>query len=130
MMFSIVPPALPILKQPAFTPPTVAGPIMTFPRALALAVSSFIRLSGTPSAIITMVLIWGIASASSVEGAADLKDAKFIITSTLGCIVAAFSMVLYMGIRISFFPKKNFEKLSTPVGLIIAATDGVLRPAA
>ena len=68
------------------------------------------------------------ASASSVEEAADLKDAKFIITSTLGCIFAAFSIVLYMGIRISRLPKKNFEKLSVPVGLIIAATEGVSRP--
>ncbi len=83
--------------------------MMTFPRALALAVSSFIRRSGTPSAIITTVRICGMAKASSVEDAADLKDAKFIITSTLGCICAAFSMVLYMGIRISRLPKKNFE---------------------
>src|SRR4030065_2110566 len=130
MMFSIVPPALPVLKQPAFIPPTVAGPMITFPRALALAVTNFIRLSGTPSAIITIVRICGMANASSEEGAADLNDAKLIITSTLGCIFAAFSMVLYIGTRISRFPKKNFEKLSAPVGVIIDATDGVLRPAA
>src|SRR5208283_4768031 len=104
--------------------------MMTFPRALALAVSSFIRLSGTPSAIITMVRIWGMDSTSSVDGAADLKDAKFIITSTLGCIFAAFSIVLYIGIMISRLPKKNFEKLSEPVGFIIAATDGFSRPEA
>ena len=37
-------------------------------------------------------------------------------------------MVLYIGIRISRVPKKNLEKLSAPVGLIIAATEGVSRP--
>lgn len=53
MMFSTVPAVSPILKAPAWIPPTVAGPMMTFPSLFAKAIILLTSLIGTPSAMIT-----------------------------------------------------------------------------
>mmetsp|Transcript_11556 Transcript_11556/g.19664 ORF Transcript_11556/g.19664 Transcript_11556/m.19664 type:complete len:227 (+) Transcript_11556:927-1607(+) len=64
MMLSTVPAVSPILKDPAWMPPTVAGPMMTLPSLLAAARSLRTSLMGTPSAMITTVRIEGIWRAS------------------------------------------------------------------
>lgn len=84
-MLSIMPPVLPILKAPGLIPPTVAGPIMVMPFFFAMCKISRARyvyvnldaggrfnkdritLSGTPSAIIAIDLIWGNSISSNVE---------------------------------------------------------------
>lgn len=64
---------LPIRKQPGLIPPTVAGPMMVTgpPCSAGLSVASLmscsVRLSGTPSAMMAMVLMLGMASASLVD---------------------------------------------------------------
>lgn len=57
-MLSIIPPVLPILKQPGFNPPTVAGPITVTFFSLANKINFLVIFSGIPSAIIAMVLIY------------------------------------------------------------------------
>ncbi len=76
-MLSIMPPVLPILKQPGLMPPTVAGPMMVMPFFLAMwaislarcsgslapchgqpAVCAYLTRSGTPSAMMAIVLTW------------------------------------------------------------------------
>lgn len=57
-MLSIIPPVLPILKQPGFSPPTVAGPITVTFFSLANKINFLVMFSGIPSAIMAMVLIY------------------------------------------------------------------------
>ncbi len=122
----MVPAVLAILKQPALMPPTVAGPITILFSCLAVAAISRARLSGTPSAIITTVLMVLAFSASIDVLYALRKDEKFITTSALGNFFVAASNVGKEGIKISPLPKKNLCTLRLP-GSTIAATEGVWR---
>lgn len=56
-ILSIIPPVLPILKQPGLTPPTVAGPIMETPFSFANLIKIRVMFSGIPSAIMAIVRI-------------------------------------------------------------------------
>ncbi|KYM85599.1 hypothetical protein ALC53_04537, partial [Atta colombica] len=58
-ILSIIPPVLPILKQPGFTPPTVAGPIIVTFFCCAARIIFLVIFSGIPSAIMAIVLICG-----------------------------------------------------------------------
>ena len=55
-MLSSMPPVLPMRKHPGLIPPTVAGPMMPTPLRSAVAISSRVCISGTPSAMIATVL--------------------------------------------------------------------------
>jgi len=83
-MLSIVPAVLPILNAPALMPPTVAGPMIHLPLALAVWLRIRACRSGTPSAITAMVRMVSVPSASMVESKADRCDAKLTMTSALG----------------------------------------------
>jgi len=74
-MLSSVPAVSPILKAPACTPPTVAGPISTFALARANAMSFFASRSGTPSAITAATRTVGCRRASIVESNAERNEA-------------------------------------------------------
>ena len=62
-----MPPVLPILKQPGFTPPTVAGPMIVTPFLSASLISFLVKFSGMPSAMMAMVLICGKPRHSMVD---------------------------------------------------------------
>ncbi|KYM98893.1 hypothetical protein ALC62_10368 [Cyphomyrmex costatus] len=66
-ILSIIPPVLPILKQPGFTPPTVAGPIIVTFLRCAARIIFLVIFSGIPSAIIAIVLICGNCNVSMVQ---------------------------------------------------------------
>ena len=55
MILSIIPPVLPILKQPGLIPPTVAGPMMVTRFSFACLLMLLVMFSGIPSAMIAMV---------------------------------------------------------------------------
>ncbi|MPC18271.1 hypothetical protein E2C01_011149 [Portunus trituberculatus] len=57
-MLSIMPPVLPILKQPGLIPPTVAGPIIDTPNSVAFLIRIRVMFSGMPSAMMAIVRIW------------------------------------------------------------------------
>jgi hypothetical protein len=122
-MLSIVPAVFPILKEPALSPPTVAGPMIHF--CFALAVAAMIRVcrSGMPSAMTAIVRIVSVAMASIVESKAERCEAKVTITSASGHRFTASAMVFTLGMVISFVPQKNFSNPPRS-GVIIAATLG------
>lgn len=61
-ILSIIPPVLPILKQPGFKPPTVAGPMIVTFFWLASNINFLVMFSGIPSAMMAIVLICKIKS--------------------------------------------------------------------
>eukprot|EP01139_Manchomonas_bermudensis_P023587 Amastigsp_a841279_504.p5 type:complete len:143 gc:universal Amastigsp_a841279_504:537-109(-) len=126
-MFSEVPAVSPILNAPAWTPPTVAGPMIVLPTRVALAISLRVSFSGTPSAIITTVRIDAWSSASDDDGYADRCDAKLRKTSAPGCCATASSIDPKTGIMISFVPKKTLWLPASAPGATSAAIDGIAR---
>jgi hypothetical protein len=109
------------LKHPGLMPPTVAGPMMLTPLLLAFLMSDLVLFSGTPSAMIAIVLICGKSSASHTDEYTLLNDAKLINTSTSGqkcymtsrvnrgwlpgCFLRALASLVYTGMLISFAPQ-------------------------
>lgn len=57
-ILSIIPPVLPILKEPGFKPPTVAGPMIVTFFLLAIRINFLVMFSGIPSAIMAIVRIY------------------------------------------------------------------------
>ncbi len=122
-MFSIVPAAFPILKQPALTPPTVAGPMIHFPFALARAAIRRDWRSGIPSAITAIVRMVGMSRACTVTSYAERWLAKLTSTSASGKRAAASARLVIRGMRISFVPQNSFSNPPRS-GVMRAATDG------